>query len=80
MSKDVVSTVALLASFGIWGAAHLMLSWSLVRSPPRWRGPVAFVVMPLAPYWGARAGSRLLAAVWVVALTLWIASRAFLAR
>jgi len=80
MSRDELCTLALLSSFAIWVTAHVLLAAKLARTPPRWRSPVAFVVLPLAPYWGARVGARFLAALWCLALVTWVFARALLAK
>jgi hypothetical protein len=62
--------------FGVWlalslalhAAAHLALVVGLSRQKPAWRGAVAFVLPPLAPYWGWSSGMRAPASVWLAAL------------
>jgi hypothetical protein len=72
---DSVVLIALVLSFAALVTAHVALAFGLSLAPPRWRGPVAFVVPPLAPYWGMEAGMKRRAAIWVSALVVYALSR-----
>ena len=52
---------------GAFVTTHVALSAFVALASPRWRGLLAFVVPPLAPYWGWRANRRRLAALWIAA-------------
>jgi len=75
MSSDEVKAGLLVVSFAAWATVHVTLSAKLFFRPPRLHGLVAFVVVPLAPYWGARSGRRVLASAWVCVLLLWLVLR-----
>ncbi len=80
MARDELAAGALIGSFAAWGVVHVLLVARLLAERPRWRGVLAIVVPPLAPYWAARAGRRVRAAAWIVALVIWVAARVWLAR
>jgi hypothetical protein len=67
---------ALLVSFAVLLTCHITLVWGLASRAPRWRALVALVALPLAPYWGARAGMRARAALWGASAIAYIALRA----
>jgi hypothetical protein len=51
---------------------HVALAGRIfLRQRPRWRGPVALVVPPLAIIWALRAGWRKIAVLWIGALALY---------
>jgi hypothetical protein len=61
----------------VWLVAGLARS----RTPYRWaRAVVAFLVPPLAPWWGHRAGLRITAILWCAALALYTAGVMLAAR
>jgi hypothetical protein len=80
LSRDELATALLIGSLAAWGVVHAQLSLALFRARPRWRGLVALLVPPLAPYWAARSGQRVRAVAWAVTLLTWIFARLFLAR
>ena len=49
---DLALMIALWTSLGLLFATHVALSFGLARLGPWHRGLVAFVVPPLAPFWG----------------------------
>ncbi len=61
-------------AFGLLLVAHVTLVIGLVRREPRWRGLVALLVPPLAPYWGYEAQLSKRVTLWVVSLTVYLAS------
>jgi hypothetical protein len=63
--------LTLVGSFAILCTAHLSLAFGLSQQKPRWRGLVALVLAPLAPYWGYSAKMRLRALVWVGAFSVY---------
>ena len=78
--SDEILVAALVLAFAVLFTAHATLVYGLVRRRPRWRAPIALVVLPLAPYWGYQAGLRRRAITWVTAAVVyavlaWIASR-----
>ena len=72
---DFAIVITLLTSFALLLSVHVSLSAALVRRQPRWRGPVALLVPPLAPYWGYQAGLRVRTVLWLVALVLYTTAR-----
>jgi len=78
MSRDELAVCLLIGSFVSWALVHLFVVTRLAGRRPWWRGPVALVVLPLAPYWAAKAGLRAWASIWVLALAAWLTSRALL--
>ncbi len=64
-----VLLVALVAHAG----AHVALLIALARRRPRYRALVAFVLPPLAPYYGWMAGDRRLSLVWLGGLGVYAA-------
>jgi hypothetical protein len=63
----VAIAVVLVAHLG----AHLALVVGLARCGPVWRAMAAFVIPPLAPWWGWAAGMRRRTIVWGAALALY---------
>ncbi|HEY3818706.1 MAG TPA: hypothetical protein VGL81_16160 [Polyangiaceae bacterium] len=66
MARDELVAGALLLAFAVVVTAHVTLVVGLAGRAPRWRGLVALVVPPLAPYWGW-AALRGRAVVWIAA-------------
>jgi hypothetical protein len=66
---------ALVGSFALLVTVHVALAAGLVKRPPRWRGPVALLVPPLAPYWGMRERMRVRTSLWLGALMVYIVTR-----
>ena len=69
--RDIVVLGALVGAFAVLVTAHVTLALGLCRRTPRWRAPVAFVVVPLAPAWGWRTGMRARSAIWVAAAVVY---------
>jgi hypothetical protein len=68
---DLVVTLTVILSFATLLTAHLTLVAGLVARRPRWRGAIALVVVPLAPYWGFREQMKARAVVWAAALLIY---------
>jgi hypothetical protein len=75
-------TLVLLPSalFGLFVTAHFALVFTLSERPPRFRAVVAFLVPPLAPYWGFREGLRAWSSVWLLSLASYAAALALALR
>jgi hypothetical protein len=71
---DFVLLGLLATAFGLHVVAHVMLVIGLVKRRPWWRGVVACVVPPLAPFWGYEARLRGPVALWIVSLIMYVAS------
>jgi hypothetical protein len=65
---DLAILLTLVTSFGVLLTAHLWLALALTRKKPWWRGPVALIVAPLAPYWGLSSRLHAPSIVWLTAL------------
>lgn len=72
---DIIVIVALALSFAVLVTAHVALAVGLTLRHPRWRGPLALVVPPLAPYWGFEERMRLRTALWVGAVCVYAVAR-----
>ena len=59
---------------GLHLVAHVTLVIGLLRRDPWWHGLVAFVVPPLAPYWGYEAKLRGRVTLWLTTLAIYLAS------
>jgi hypothetical protein len=60
-------------ALGLFVTAHVALSALLFRRKPRWRGLLALVFPPLAPFWGWSEGLKVWTVVWLVALVTYVA-------
>ena len=70
---DLALIIALVVSAGALLATHVALSVGLARRGPWHRGLLAFVVPPLAPFWGYHGKLHARSLLWIIALTLHIA-------
>jgi len=59
---------ALSASLGLLLASHVALSIGLAQLGPWYRGLIAFVVPPLAPFWGYSGKLHARSLLWIVSL------------
>jgi uncharacterized membrane protein YgaE (UPF0421/DUF939 family) len=62
--------IALAVSLGLLLATHVALSFGLGRKGPWQRGLIAFLVPPLAPFWGYHGKLHARSLLWIVALSL----------
>ncbi len=74
--SDTVIVVVAVVTFAVLITAHVTLVIGLALREPRWRAAVAFVVPPLAPYWGFRENMRGRAIVWGAAFVVYVLARA----
>jgi len=70
---DLALMFGLSASFGLLLASHVALSVGLFLLGPWYRGLIAFVVPPLAPFWGYYGKLHTRALLWVLALVTHVA-------
>ena len=64
---DLAILLTLVVSFGVLVTVHVWLAVALSRKKPWWRGVVALIVPPLAPYFGLTSSLRKLSVVWLTA-------------
>jgi hypothetical protein len=74
MTRGVVVLVVLIVAFASLVTAHVALAIGLARRRGVWAALVAFVVVPLAPWWGWRARMRARGVIWVLAAGAYLAS------
>jgi hypothetical protein len=79
MSRDELVAGALVLAFAVVVTSHVTLVVGLAGRAPRWRALVAFVVPPLAPYWGWD-GLQRRSVLWVVGAVLYAALRVVASR
>jgi len=73
---DWIVVIALIVTFAAFVVSHVALSAMLLLfHKPRWRGPVALVLPPLAPFWGYVAGRKRLAIFWAICLAGYVVAR-----
>ena len=70
---DLALIITLVVSAGVLLSTHVSLSIGLARLGPWHRGVVAFVVPPLAPFWGYHGKLHTRSLIWIIALTIHIA-------
>jgi hypothetical protein len=80
MTRDAVALALLVLAFATLLTVHLMLAAGLAARAPRWRGAVALVLPPLAPWWGWRTHLRARTILWLVAAAIYIALLVFAMR
>ena len=80
MTRDAVALALLVLAFATLVTAHVALAAGLSARAPRWRGAVALVVPPLAPWWGWRTRLRARTALWMTAAAIYLALLAFALR
>jgi hypothetical protein len=71
---DLLLIVLLSCAFGLHVVVHVTLVIALLRRRPWWRGLVALVLSPLAPFWGYEARLRARVALWIGTLIIYLAS------
>jgi hypothetical protein len=71
---DFALLALLCVAVGLHLVAHVTLVIGLMRRKPWWRGLVALVVPPLAPFWGYEARLRGRVTLWVVTLVVYLAT------
>jgi hypothetical protein len=80
MTRDAVALALLVLAFATLVTAHVTLAAGLAARAPRWHAPVAFVLPPLAPWWGWRTRMRARAVLWLAAAAAYGALLAFALR
>jgi hypothetical protein len=70
--KDAIFAGLVVVAFAIVVTAHVAIAFGLVRRTPRWRAPLAFAVVPLAPYFAWREQMRVRAVVWIAGALLYV--------
>lgn len=72
---DAVLLGAMVLSFALFVTVHLALFVGLLARRPRWRAPLALVLPPLAPVYGARERMWARTVLWSVAVVVYVAAR-----
>lgn len=72
---DIAVFVTLVISFALLVTSHVALAAGLALRKPRWRGAVALLVAPLAPFWGFSARMYVRSAVWLVSLLVYVVTQ-----
>lgn len=72
-SVDLALTFGLSLSLGLLLASHVALSVGLALLGPWYRGVIAFVVPPLAPFWGYHGRLHRRALIWIIAVVVHLA-------
>ena len=67
--------VAMIVGFALAMTAHVTIAFGLFFRPPRYRGLLVLLVLPLAPYWALRERMRFRAIVWMVATAVYAGAR-----
>jgi len=70
---DLALMLGLAASLGLLCASHVALSVGLGIVGPWHRGLVAFLVPPLAPFWGYHGKLHTRSLLWIIALVSHVA-------
>ena len=71
---DFVLLASISIAVGLHLVAHVTLVIGLLRREPWWRGLIALVVPPLAPYWGYEAKLSGRVTLWLATLAVYLAS------
>jgi hypothetical protein len=71
---DLVLLTLICVAVGLHLVAHVTLVIGLLLRDPWWHGLLAFVVPPLAPYWGYEARLRGRVTLWITTLAVYLAS------
>lgn len=72
---DAITLGALLVCFATLVTTHVAIAARLLAHHPRYRGLLALVLPPLAPYWAHEKGWRVLSGLWVGAVIGYAAAR-----
>jgi hypothetical protein len=80
MIRDVVVLVVLVTAFAVLATVHCALAFAIGRRASLGRALVAFVLPPLAPWWGWRHGLRVRSSVWIASALAYAVARVLSAR
>jgi hypothetical protein len=70
---DLALLIVLVITAGVILSTHVSLSVGLARRGPWHRGLVAFLIPPLAPFWGYSGKLHTRSLVWIIAVTVHLA-------
>jgi hypothetical protein len=70
--KDIVVVATLIVAFALFVTTHVAIAFGLLRRKPWWRGPLSFVVAPLAPYWAWQQRMHVRTGLWLGALAVYV--------
>lgn len=71
MTKDTVIVGLLIVAFAFAVTVHTAIVFGLAKRKPRWRAPIALVIVVLAPYWAWRGQMRTRAVLWLGGVVLY---------
>jgi hypothetical protein len=75
LGRDVFVLATIVVSFAVWVTAHCALAAGLALRTPRARGLLAFLVPPLAPYFGLREKMAARGITWIIAAVVYVGAR-----
>src|SRR5690606_27351986 len=73
--KDIVVVGLVVLAFAVLLTVHVAIAFGLLGRRPRWRGLVALLVVPLAPFWAWRERMRVRAGLWAAAALVYVVAR-----
>jgi hypothetical protein len=68
---SLIVLAVLIVAFATLVTVHVTLAAGIARRESRWRGLVALVVVPLAPWWGWRERMRVRGVLWMIAAVVY---------
>jgi hypothetical protein len=74
MKRDIAILTTLVVAFATLLTVHVLLALGLARRTHRGRALVAFVVPPLAPWWGWREKMHVRGVLWIAAAIVYTAA------
>jgi hypothetical protein len=80
MTRDEFVVSVLLVAFATFTTVHVTIVLGLALRPPRLRALVAFVVLPLAAWWGFREKMWVRSSLWVLSALVYGVARGYAQR
>jgi hypothetical protein len=72
MARDAIVLISLVVAVASLVTAHVMLAFGLARRSYGWRALLAFILVPLAPWWGWREKMRVRSVLWLAAAITYV--------
>jgi hypothetical protein len=73
--RDIVQLSITVLAFALLVTVHCAIAFGLFQRPPRSRALLAFVVVPLAPYFALRERMTFRAGLWIVSALAYVVGR-----